>query len=198
MVNSKVTYSLQNEPQANIDLNYQVKAQDYVSDVTYQYHWIKQKENVLDYCTIDFDGFMKLTNQRLIVYEDQKLMKFPIQEVSNLEIGYKKFILPVIIGGIIAPLSLLAAFAGYFQFWIGMGLFITGLLLFYYGMQGGHQVIVHGPQADYKFFIDERTKQIEAFVQKTNQKLWQSPASRAALKQPPSALRVPASVRVAR
>ncbi len=147
-----------------INMAFSVEPKYYFTNYTYQYPWVRKRENTLYHCNLDTEGFMRLTDQKLVVFEDSKLKSFNLNEVSKLEMTYKKFIAPLVIGGIVAPLALLVAIANIFQFWIGMGAFVCGLLLFYYGMQGGHQIVIHGSQTSYQFFVTEKSKELEWFV----------------------------------
>lgn len=149
---------------------YQVKAnrkanQLYVKNQTYHYPWVKQEGTLLRSCHFDFTGKLKLTDQELSVFEGNKWHHFPIHHLNNIEIAHKHFILPLILGGTIAPLSLLAALSGYFMFWVTMALGITGLMLFYYGFQGGHQVSVNQDTGmSFRFFVDERNLHLNQFI----------------------------------
>lgn len=153
--------------------NYTVKAntgagQLYVTDQTYQYPWVKRTGTLIRKCHFDLTGKMILTDQQIAVFESNKWHRFPISRLKSLDVAHKNFILPLLLGGAIAPLALVAALSGYFQFWIAMSLVITGLMLFYYGVQGGHQVSLNFEGSEFRFFIDERNKNLNEFIGFTN------------------------------
>ena len=149
--------------------SYEIKAdreasQVYVTDQTYNYPWVKRESTFLRQCHFDLSGIMRLTDQEISVYESNKWHHFPIQRLKNLGIEHKHFILPLILGGMIAPLALVSALSGLFQFWISMALVITGLMLFYYGIQGAHQVSLTLRGSEFKFFIDDRNSDLLAIL----------------------------------
>lgn len=102
--------------------------------------------------------------------ESTKIM--PLGKVNNIDATFQRLLLPLIIGGIVAPLALVSALAGAIHFWIGMAMTLSGLSLVYYGWQGAYQLkITLFQHQQYTHFIDLKTKNLENFIQETQRLL---------------------------
>lgn len=145
-----------------------INAVPFAYNYTYQYNWVNTPKGKNRRCDFDGDGYMILTDRQLTLFEDWKHHSFPLSQIQGMKIGFRKLAAPLIIGGIISPLSFVAAFNSSFSFWISMGCFIIGLLLFYYGLQGSNQVTIQLHGYEFKFFIDEKSEQVEEFIHYTN------------------------------
>jgi len=112
-----------------------------------------------------------LSDQRLIVVKSNKSHKFTRDEVKKLEINHRILLLPIIGGGIIASLSLLAIFEAYQSVFFLLTIFMTSLLLFYYGWQGELVVTIITRIKDFDFKIAGKTDNLEAFINFTNNQI---------------------------
>jgi hypothetical protein len=160
------------------------QAPAYWQSATYDYPWLASPEAEVGRCAFDGDGYMELTTDRLVVFEDWRRHEFALRRVRSVRIGFKRLAGPLVIGGIVAPLSFVASFGQVFNFWVGMACFVLGLMLFYYGIQGSHQVVVGLDGHDFQFFIDEKTAEVEAFVRQADRAALGRAARRARPRRP--------------
>ena len=134
-------------------------------DYTYDYPWIQRPQGRLYYCEFDGDGYMELTDKYLVIFEDWKKHRFLLKDIMGMQVEFKRLMAPLIIGGIVAPLSFIAAFnTEFFSYWISIASFLIGILLFYYGLQGSHQVSIQFAAHDFRFFIDEKNEEVEELI----------------------------------
>ncbi|TAH18882.1 MAG: hypothetical protein EAZ08_10345 [Cytophagales bacterium] len=151
--------------------------QIYTYHHTYYFDWLKQKESVVAECAINNNSYLLLTNKALRIKtthkswgESTKIM--PLGKVSGIEANFQRLLFPLIIGGIVAPLALVAALAGAIHFWIGMAMTISGLSLIYYGWLGAYQLkIILFQNQQHAYFVDLKTKKIENFIEETRKLL---------------------------
>ncbi len=171
-MSKKIAYHIvspksQEEESVNYPLP-QKENRHYSYNYSYNYPWVNVPKGVAHRCDFDGDGYMELNDSELTVFEDWQTRKFSLSQVLGMEIGFRRLMAPLIIGGIVAPLSFLAAFNSEFNFWISIASFLIGLLLFYYGLQGSYQVTIKLIAHEFKFFIDEKSEAVEGFVRYVN------------------------------
>jgi hypothetical protein len=78
--------------------------------------------------------------------------------------------LPILTGGIVAPLSLLAVFLHILAPFLGFSIFLVGLMMLYYGYRGTYQLVFHTHhQITISLFVDDYTDAIGKFVKQANE-----------------------------
>ncbi len=90
---------------------------------------------------------------------------FPREQIKNLMIRHRILWLPLVIGGIITPLALVALIKTFGAFWILLLIVLAGLFLMYYGYTGTEALTVSTTVKDYDFFISNTSPHLKAFVQ---------------------------------
>ncbi|MCU0449115.1 MAG: hypothetical protein MUC97_04605 [Bernardetiaceae bacterium] len=148
---------------------------------SYYYHWLRQTDTVLASCPLGEQDRLELTTKHLRVRAQGHWRVLPLSHLKNLEIHFRRLMLPMLTGGIVAPLALVATLNGLFNPIGGIITAFLGLALLYYGIMGSHQVKVNLYQAtSVTYFAEARSAQLEQVVQAVNQRLaWlQTPPSR--------------------
>jgi hypothetical protein len=152
-----------------------------VCHYSYYYPWLRQTESVLATCPLGEQDRLELTTKHLRVLAGGHWRELPLHRLKNLEIYFRRLMLPVLTGGIVAPLALVATLNGLFDPIGGTVTAFFGLALLYYGIVGSHQVKVNLRQAtSVTYFADAPTARLQQLVQAANQRLaWlQSPPAR--------------------
>jgi hypothetical protein len=126
------------------------------------------EENIIAKCYIDKEGdennvcFLSDTSLHLIV--KGRTSSFFVQWVLDISFKRKKYLLPIILGGIIAPLAALGLFQYYLNPWIMMSFLIISSMSIYYGFEGGLALCITTPIKEYDFFIKKATPNLKAFM----------------------------------
>lgn len=145
------------------------KENTYYYSYSYLYNWIKIEEN--DDLLHQFDNyfFLKLTTLFFEICLPNKHRKFERKTIKAITLKKKKLILPLLVGGIIGPLSLVAANIGNISLFTGLSLFLGSSLLFYFGFIGNYQLqikFINGTEN--QFFIDMESVDLQYFIHKVN------------------------------
>ncbi len=115
-----------------------------------------------------------LTEHELVVYYRGKVVNYPLANIKQLTFRFKRLIFPLLLGGIIAPFSLMGMFT---QFSYGAGwllaTFMVGLLVFHYGWRGKNTFTITLPHGEEHFFINTITQNMLAFSRYVNTSLSQ-------------------------
>ncbi|UII29398.1 hypothetical protein LVD15_13490 [Fulvivirga maritima] len=124
-------------------------------------------EPVIAFCylrkTNDLKNACFLSKKHLFVKEKGILSPFPLESVQDTSFGHRLILLPLVIGGILTPLSLHALFHHYFNIWLLFSLAFIGVILIYYGIQGTNVFTVHTAIKNYDFFIPSSTVHLKSF-----------------------------------
>lgn len=125
-----------------------------------------EKNIAIAYLQQDEDSENKcvLTSQRLVVIHRGKVSSFERHHIKDLEFGKRRIMLPLVSGGIMAPLSLLAIFLNLYNPWPLMFVFFLGLALLYLGWQQHPVLTVKDSVKEHDFFLQEVTPNLQAFV----------------------------------
>ncbi|MDW7690581.1 hypothetical protein R9C00_22520 [Flammeovirgaceae bacterium SG7u.111] len=137
---------------------------------TYNYDWLKKEENILDSCKISVFQELKLTENQLELVQEKKTNTFPLSHLKNISVSYRYIMLPIIIGGILAPFSLVAIFGNHAQGWSGIVGLFAGVMLLYYGFNGSYQLVIEMTHNTFTTFIGEQKNEVEGFVQRMKSK----------------------------
>ncbi|WP_020529387.1 hypothetical protein [Flexithrix dorotheae] len=135
---------------------------------SYNYEWLGKEKNSLGKYYLNYGEFMELTENEIIIFKDKKMHFFPLKQVKPIEINFRYFIIPLITGGIVTPLSLVAFFNQFLPRWPGIAFIFVGAMLIYYGLKGTYQVAIKTWNDQYAFFVDEKNSELEAFIKKIN------------------------------
>ena len=125
-------------------------------------------EPIIAQCPLDTGSSTRLcllSYEKLIVKERKRTHTFELAEVQNIEIKKKLLLLPLISGGVLAPLSLIAIFNDLLNLWVMLLAFMIGVLLIYYGVEGRFSLSILTNLKEYDFFINSPNKNIKAFIQ---------------------------------
>ncbi|KXX67702.1 hypothetical protein [Flammeovirga sp. SJP92] len=164
----------QEEPYFSVQKDYTVSdlTQDnngYYYSYSYQYNWVKMEENEDLKYELDSYFFLKLSSFFLEISLPTTHRKFERKMIQSVALKKKKLILPLLVGGIVGPLSLVAANIGSVSLFTGLSLFLGASLLFYFGFVGNFQLEVkfkNGTQN--QFFIEVEKTDIQYFIQQIN------------------------------
>jgi hypothetical protein len=144
----------------------------YAYDYTFYYDWLHQAEHVLAECRLSEKETLQLTNKHLCVGSAQRKRAVPLRQLQRLELSFKRLMFPLLVGGIVAPISLVALFNSLMSPLFGASLAFVGLSLLYYGWLGAYQVRLHfHTQTVAAYFADARTARIEHLVRVANGRL---------------------------
>ena len=132
---------------------------------------LEEGEKVLALCYLHAvnDEFNKclLTNERLIVVYGEKYHYFQLDHVTNITFQIRRSMAPLLMGGIVAPLSLLAIFKNVFDPWLVMIVFFLSLYSFYFGWLGHTALSVEEGKTFHDFILKSTSSNLRAFVEFT-------------------------------
>ncbi|MCA6073824.1 hypothetical protein [Fulvivirga sedimenti] len=101
----------------------------------------------------------------VVRHNGNKMEVFPREQIKQLVIRHRILWLPLVIGGIITPLALVALIKTFGAFWILLMVVLGGLFLMYYGYTGTDALTVSTTVKDYDFFVSSTSPYLKAFVQ---------------------------------
>lgn len=105
-----------------------------------------------------------LSFERLLISTGARIHKFDLSQISKFAFKKKLLLLPLIFGGILAPLSLIALINDLLNVWTMLISFMAGSLLIYYGIEGRNTLSIVTNIKEYDFFIDSASKNLRAFL----------------------------------
>ncbi|MFP4090307.1 MAG: DUF952 domain-containing protein [Cyclobacteriaceae bacterium] len=105
-----------------------------------------------------------LTSERLMLVYKGHFYSFDRPHIKAIYFSRRRLLLPLVSGGIIAPLSLLAIFLNLYNLLPLLFIFFIGLLLFYLGVQQHPVLTVKDSVKEHDFFLEEITPNLKAFV----------------------------------
>lgn len=124
-------------------------------------------EPVLAFCYIhkqgDEDNMCYLSKEKLFIRYKKKLHVFLNENVQEISFESKFFLFPLVIGGIITPLSIHALLHTFINPWLLLIVMVMGLFLMYYGWEGSVAMTIKTKVHDHYFFIRSTTPNLEAF-----------------------------------
>lgn len=110
------------------------------------------------------DNTCYLSRDNLYIKKRGIISHFPLDSIINITFKNKIFLIPIVFGGIIGSLSMIALFNAYYNVWVMMSLMMGGFALLYYGVEGGHALIVQTNVKEYDFFIRSASPNLKSFV----------------------------------
>jgi hypothetical protein len=129
---------------------------------------------VIARCPLESGGSSEifLTTQGIVIQKGGKTKShFGRSETNAIRIRHRILWLPLVIGGIITPLALVALIKTFAAFWPLFLTVLVGLFLMYYGYTGTDALTITTRVKDYDFFVRSVTKHLRAFVKFVNLQL---------------------------
>jgi hypothetical protein len=154
---------------------HQVKARHF-SQTSYSsyYDWLHQKETIVAKANMTNTHSLAITNKHLLITQPQKKIAYPLHTINKIHIAFKRLLLPLITGGIAAPLFGIGLWNQFINFWFGLGIVMLSLSLLYYGWLGTHQISIElQSQHQIHYFADQKTPELKNLIAKTNQTIQQ-------------------------
>jgi len=108
--------------------------------------------------------------EHLVIVKNGKESIFPLEEDLSIEFDRKKWMLPLITGGVVGSLTLVAIFKGLFYSWYSLFLLVIAALIFYVGIEGSHFLIVRIGKVTVNFPIRSDSERIRKFIELTLQR----------------------------
>lgn len=105
-----------------------------------------------------------LSFQKLILDINGRIYSYELNQIVRLSFQQKLLLLPLIFGGILAPLSLIALINDLLDTWTMLISFMVGSLLIYYGLEGRKTFSILTQVKEYDFFVNTVSKNIKAFI----------------------------------
>lgn len=107
----------------------------------------------------------ELTSNSLIIPRRYgKSEKLPIHKIENIDFAKKKLLLPLIVGSIMTPLVSLAYYQSRITPILFIGLFLTGVFMFYFGFKGAYVLSIRHNAHLFRRFIFEPLPDFPAFI----------------------------------
>lgn len=110
-----------------------------------------------------------LTQEHLYVTCKGKHHAFELDQITKISFKQKKLLFPLVLGGIVGSLFLIAGFNFLVNIWMALIIGLAGMLLFYYGWVGSQTLTIHTKIKEYDIFIDQVTTPLQAFVAMVNE-----------------------------
>ncbi len=112
----------------------------------------------------DTENQIILTSKNLVITTNSNTYSFPVNIINSLETGRKKYLLPIIIGGIASPLSILGLQENIYSSTFLIVLLFTSVFLIYYGVMGAPVIIVKTRGTEEFIFLKEIKNQLKEFI----------------------------------
>ncbi len=123
-------------------------------------------------CYLSREGDAKnkctLTRDEFLITRKARLYHYPVSQIQTVYLEKRKLLLPVIVGGILSPLSLLAIYENMFPPGILLPLFFAGLFMLYYGWSGAMALIIQTSARVYYIFMPNDTDHLTRFIAFSN------------------------------
>ena len=109
-----------------------------------------------------------LTTKHLLVTAKGKQHVFALAHIKRVALEQRRAWFPLIIGGIIAPLSLIALLLNLYNPWVVLYIFLPSLLLLYWGWVPYSVLAVHDAVKPHDFRLPGVSANLQAFVRFVN------------------------------
>jgi len=109
-----------------------------------------------------------LTRDKLLIRRKGRDHNFPVEKVDSVSTGRRKLLLPIITGGILTPLALLAIFNNYLSTNLTLPTFFAGLFLLYYGFSGAASIIITTNGNEKYVFLHAISENLQKFITFSN------------------------------
>ncbi len=136
---------------------------------THHYDWVRRREDVWLECRLSDNNKLQLTENELHIVQQHRTRKYLLKNLKRIDLNFTRLALPIVLGGIMCPLSILALYNYMIGLWIGILVSLSSALLFYYGWIGTYQVALELRNVKINFLTDQTSPHLEYFITKTNQ-----------------------------
>jgi len=117
----------------------------------------------------DNDNKIYISPDKILVVYKQKRKTFLLKDISKLKPETKKMLFPLIVGGILTPLSSLSFFVNLSLPWLHLIAILGGMLLFYLGWTGKTVLtLVFRNGDELNYYLPSVSKNLEAFMEFAN------------------------------
>ncbi len=126
-------------------------------------------EPIIAQCPLEHNKNTKmcyLSYEKLII-NTGRIHSFELDHILQIDFKRKLLLLPLISGGVLAPLALIALLNDLFHIWVMLILFMSGALLIYYGFEGRNTLSIKTNLKEFDFFINSASQNLQAFVRFT-------------------------------
>lgn len=120
------------------------------------------------YGSEDKKNHIILTIKKLVVTTYSRTYSFPVNTIQSISTGRKKYLLPLILGGIAGPLSLLGLYENIYPATFLMFLFFGSIFLIYYGIIGSAVLIIYSAGTEQFIFLKEISSPLTEFIRFAN------------------------------
>jgi hypothetical protein len=144
---------------------------NYTYNYTYDYNWVDLKENTIAQCKANDTTTFHLGTKKLSIIKKNKTDFFHLKEIKSVSLELKKMILPILVGGTVAPLTFLDILKNGNNTWWAITIAFGTLLLLYYGWRGRYQLKISLHHTERYFFIKNKNVCWENLITKINQQI---------------------------
>lgn len=109
-----------------------------------------------------------LSSEHLQLRYQGRLRAFSLEHLRRLSFNHRKLMLPLVLGGIAASLSLVAIFKTQYNPWLMLSLMLAGCLAAYRGYQGSWVLTVEEDKTHTDYYLSSVTPNLQAFVTYAN------------------------------
>ncbi len=114
-----------------------------------------------------------LTEEYLYVKAKGNLRRFDLERIQRLGVEHRRWWFPVVAGGILAPLSLVAILLNLYNPWWLISLLVGAMLLWYWGATRHAVLAIHQHHHRQDIPLSVVTQNVQAFIRFTNRYLRQ-------------------------
>lgn len=119
-----------------------------------------------------------ITDEKLLVIRKNHKSVHALSQIASLKIEVKKYLFPLILGGIFTPFAFLSYFVNFFHPWFHLLSVLLGMLLFYIGWTGKSAfTIVFKNTYEEFYYLPSVSKNLLAFIDFVNSLLKNQPTS---------------------
>lgn len=136
----------------------------YIYHYSWEFDWVKLEDNVISECYLESGHRLKLTDRKLYINHRKSKKHWNLNSIISIDIKFKRLMLPLVIGGISAPLSFVALVSNFLHLWTGLAILFIGILLMVYGYKGSYQLSIQMSSDSFSIFLDEKTKPVISFI----------------------------------
>ncbi len=127
-----------------------------------------QWEGTIAFCYLERADDAKnrclLTQQQLVVIYRGKTHAFALDQVKTINFSQRRWLLPLLSGGIVAPFMLIAIFLNLYDPWPLFVVFVLASLAFYIGWSLHPALTIRDSTKDHDFFLHDISSNLRAFV----------------------------------
>lgn len=116
----------------------------------------------------DERNYLYLTDQYFIVKINGRLFSYDIDSILSLNFGKKNLLFPIVAGGLISSLSILAYISDFIHPWALLLLFISGIFLLFYGFVGTPALILNQKNNQDHYLLKDTTVHLNHFINFVN------------------------------